>query len=63
MTIANLDLIQVYTEGIKAWFADEENGWVSASVISKEQDTQTVKIVFQDDNNPDKVKKKKNSKT
>ncbi|GAA5810824.1 hypothetical protein MFLAVUS_004251 [Mucor flavus] len=54
MTIANLDLIQVYTEGIKAWFADEENGWVSASVISKEQDAQTVKIVFQDDNNPDK---------
>ncbi|KAI9358524.1 P-loop containing nucleoside triphosphate hydrolase protein [Pilaira anomala] len=50
----NLDLIQVYTEGIKAWFADEENGWVSASVVSKQQDAQKVKIVFQDDENADK---------
>lgn len=55
MTIANLELIQVYSEGIKAWFADEELGWVSASVISKEQDTKTVKILFQDDENAEKV--------
>ncbi|KAI7880816.1 P-loop containing nucleoside triphosphate hydrolase protein [Mucor mucedo] len=55
MTIVNLDLIQVYSEGIKAWFADEELGWVSASVISKEQDTKTVKILFQDDENTEKV--------
>lgn len=55
MTIVNLDLIQVYSEGIKAWFADEELGWVSASVISKEQDTKTVKILFQDDINAERV--------
>lgn len=55
MTVVNLDLVQVYTEGIKAWFADEELGWVSASVTSKEQDTKTVKILFQDDDNAERV--------
>ncbi|KAI8059029.1 P-loop containing nucleoside triphosphate hydrolase protein [Gilbertella persicaria] len=49
MTKANLDLVEVYTQGIKAWFADEENGWVSASVISKQQDDKSVKISFLDD--------------
>ncbi|CAO3620047.1 unnamed protein product [Mucor hiemalis] len=49
MTAANLNLIEVYTKDIKAWFTDEEQGWVSASVLSKEQDDKSVKITFQDD--------------
>lgn len=55
MTAANLDLIEVYTKDIKAWFTDEEQGWVSASVLSKEQDDKSVKITFQDDQDAEKV--------
>jgi hypothetical protein len=51
----NLDLIEVYSKGIKAWFSDEELGWVSASVVSNEASDKSVKIVFQDDTNPEKV--------
>ncbi|OBZ88922.1 Myosin-2 [Choanephora cucurbitarum] len=54
MTQANLDLVEVYTQGIKAWFTDEENGWVSASVISKQQDDKSVTITFQDDMDAEK---------
>lgn len=55
MAGSNLDLIEVYSQGIKAWFSDEELGWVSASVLTKEQDAKTVKITFQDDLDSEKV--------
>jgi myosin heavy subunit len=56
MTVtANLDMIEVYSKDIKAWFPDEEKGWVSASVISKVQDNKSVKITFQDDDDAEKV--------
>ncbi|CEP14736.1 hypothetical protein [Parasitella parasitica] len=54
MTGSNLELIEVYSAGIKAWFPDEELGWVSASVISKETNSKSVKILFQDDINAEK---------
>lgn len=57
MTAANLEMIEVYTKDIKAWFADEELGWVSASVLTKEKDDKSVKIIFQDDNDSEKVRK------
>ncbi|KAI8979420.1 hypothetical protein BDF20DRAFT_504130 [Mycotypha africana] len=50
----NVELLEIYSEGIKAWFPDEELGWVSASVKSKEQTNDSVKIVFQDDSNSEK---------
>jgi hypothetical protein len=55
MTAANLEMIEVYTKDIKAWFTDEELGWVSASVVLKEHNEKSVKIVFQDDNDYEKV--------
>ncbi|CEP06860.1 hypothetical protein [Parasitella parasitica] len=42
--------VQVYTKGTKAWFEDEDEAWVSASVLTKEESGTGVKIVFQDDN-------------
>ncbi|CEP17067.1 hypothetical protein [Parasitella parasitica] len=42
--------IQIYTKGIKAWFPDKEEGWVSASCVSKQVDNDTVTITFEDDN-------------
>lgn len=55
MTGSNLELIEVYSEGIKAWFPDEELGWVSASVVSKQVDAKSAKISFQDDMDAEKV--------
>ncbi|RCI05232.1 Myosin type-2 heavy chain 1 [Rhizopus stolonifer] len=41
--------VQVYTKGTKAWFVDDDEAWVSASVISREETPTGVKIIFQDD--------------
>ncbi|KAI9245964.1 P-loop containing nucleoside triphosphate hydrolase protein [Sporodiniella umbellata] len=49
MSTSNPDLVQVYTKGVKAWFPDDTLGWVSATVESKEEETDTIKIIFQDD--------------
>ncbi|KAG0793223.1 hypothetical protein G6F57_003949 [Rhizopus arrhizus] len=54
MSSANLDLVQVYTKGVKAWFPDNVLGWTSATVISREEEADTIKIVFQDDNDSEK---------
>ncbi|KAG1252686.1 hypothetical protein G6F68_011676 [Rhizopus microsporus] len=54
MSSANLDLVQVYTKGIKAWFPDNILGWTSATVISREEEADKIKIVFQDDNDSEK---------
>ncbi|KAI8881146.1 hypothetical protein K501DRAFT_334936 [Backusella circina FSU 941] len=53
--MTGVDMIEVYTPGIKAWFPDEDLAWVSTSVIEKEQDSNQVRITFQDDVHQDKV--------
>lgn len=47
--------VQVYTKGTKAWFEDEDEAWVSASVLSKEESGTGVKIIFQDDKDEGRV--------
>ncbi|KAI8330711.1 P-loop containing nucleoside triphosphate hydrolase protein [Chlamydoabsidia padenii] len=49
-----LQAIEVYTKGTKAWFEDENDAWVSAQVISKEVTDTDVKIVFQNDEQPER---------
>lgn len=56
MTSSNLDLVQVYTKGVKAWFPDDTLGWTSATVVSKEEQAEFIKIIFQDDNDSEKVR-------
>ncbi|KAI8145900.1 P-loop containing nucleoside triphosphate hydrolase protein [Fennellomyces sp. T-0311] len=41
--------LDIYTVGIKAWFTDDEEGWVSASLVSKDVNDSHVKIVFAND--------------
>ncbi|EIE80995.1 hypothetical protein G6F46_000788 [Rhizopus delemar] len=45
----NQDFIQVYTKGVKAWFPDKEEGWVSASCISNTVEGDKVSLKFIDD--------------
>jgi hypothetical protein len=47
--------LQVYTKGTKAWFEDEDEAWVSATVISKEETDTGVKILFEDDKDSGRV--------
>lgn len=49
-TPSALQALEVYTKGTKAWFADEKEAWVSASIVSKEVNGDNIKIVFVDDN-------------
>ncbi|KAI7877860.1 hypothetical protein K492DRAFT_231486 [Lichtheimia hyalospora FSU 10163] len=44
-----MQALEVYTKGTKAWFEDDKEAWVSASVKSKEMTDINVRIVFQDD--------------
>ena len=48
--------VQVYTKGTKAWFVDDDEAWVSTTVISKEETDTGVKIIFQDDKDEGRVK-------
>ncbi|ORX62287.1 hypothetical protein DM01DRAFT_1331734 [Hesseltinella vesiculosa] len=41
--------LDVYQEGIQAWFTDDAQGWVSASLVTKSVDDTSVSLVFQDD--------------
>ena len=50
--------VQVYSKDTKAWFEDEDEAWVSASVISKEESATGVKILFQDDKDDGRVRRK-----
>ena len=50
--------VEVYTKGVKAWIRDEvdnEEAWVSATVLSKEVTDTGVKIVFQNDEDESRV--------
>ncbi|KAI9017941.1 P-loop containing nucleoside triphosphate hydrolase protein [Phycomyces nitens] len=44
-----LQAVEVYTKGTRAWFEDDRDGWVSASVVSNQVDATKVKIVFEND--------------
>ncbi|KAI7907846.1 P-loop containing nucleoside triphosphate hydrolase protein [Cokeromyces recurvatus] len=55
MTASNLELLQVYSKGLVVWLPDEEQGWISATVISIENDNTIIKMSLQDDMNPEKV--------
>ena len=46
--------LEVFTNGTKAWFTDEKEGWVSATLTSKSVDGDKIKLLFRDDND-DKV--------
>lgn len=48
--------IQVFTKGTKAWFEDEDEAWVSAFVISKEETELGVKITFQNEKEEGRVR-------
>jgi myosin-5 len=50
-----IQAVEVYTKGIKAWFPDKKEGWVSASCISNNTENDKVTIVFEDDNDKEKV--------
>ncbi|KAI8376428.1 P-loop containing nucleoside triphosphate hydrolase protein [Radiomyces spectabilis] len=41
--------LEVYTKGTEAWFPDDQEGWVSAAVVSNNVDDTHVKIVFQNE--------------
>jgi myosin V len=45
----------VFTPGTRAWFTDEQEAWVSASVKAKTTSDGRIKITFQDDNDSSKV--------
>jgi myosin-5 len=47
--------LDVYTPGTRAWFTDEQEAWVSASVTAKTMSDGRIKITFQDDNDSSKV--------
>ncbi|KAG0164781.1 Myosin type-2 heavy chain 1 [Apophysomyces sp. BC1034] len=42
--------IEVYTKGTKAWFADEEEAWVSATCVSRTITNNKARLVFQSEN-------------
>lgn len=46
-----LQAVEVYTNGTKAWFTDEEQAWVSATCTMNEITDDSVKLVFQGDAN------------
>ncbi|CEG77750.1 Putative Myosin ATPase [Rhizopus microsporus] len=43
------DFIEVYTKGIKAWFPDKEEGWVSATCVSNTVEGDKITLKFIDD--------------
>ncbi|CAO3694231.1 unnamed protein product [Umbelopsis ramanniana] len=46
--------LDVYTPGTRAWFTDEQEAWVSASVTAKTTSDGRIKITFQDDTDSSK---------
>jgi myosin-5 len=49
--------LQVYIKGTKAWFIDDEEAWVSASFVSKEETPTRVKMTFVNDADEGRVRK------
>lgn len=48
--------LAIYSKGTKAWFTDEQEGWVSASVNTIETTDTHVKITFINDTDETKVR-------
>lgn len=46
-------LVQVYTQGTKAWFEDDREAWVSTTCTSSQITDTKVRIVFLSDNEDD----------
>ncbi|KAL1930542.1 hypothetical protein VTP01DRAFT_10704 [Rhizomucor pusillus] len=44
-----MKVLEVYTKGTRAWFEDDQEAWVSASLVTKEITDTNVKLVFQND--------------
>ncbi|KAF7725836.1 Myosin type-2 heavy chain 1 [Apophysomyces ossiformis] len=49
MTPSASQTIEVYTKGTKAWFADDEEAWISATCISRTITDNKARLVFQGD--------------
>jgi myosin-5 len=49
--------LQVYIKGTKAWFIDDEEAWVSASFVSKEETPTKVKMTFVNDADEGRVRR------
>ncbi|KAI8390959.1 P-loop containing nucleoside triphosphate hydrolase protein [Radiomyces spectabilis] len=49
-----MQAIDVYNKGTKAWFEDDQHGWVSGTLLSKEVTETSVKMTFQDDDDDSK---------
>jgi myosin-5 len=50
--------LDLYSKDTKVWFADDKEGWVSASCLTK-QVGDKVTLVFQNDEDPTKVRNAK----
>ncbi|KAI7872335.1 P-loop containing nucleoside triphosphate hydrolase protein [Spinellus fusiger] len=46
--------VEIYTKGTKAWFEDKREAWVSATCLSNTVNDQSVRLVFQSDNEDEK---------
>jgi myosin-5 len=46
--------LDLYSKGTKVWFADDKEGWISASCLTKQIDD-NVTLVFQNDEDNTKV--------
>lgn len=51
-----MKVLEVYTKGTRAWFEDDQEAWVSASLVTKEITDTNVKLVFQNDEDEERVK-------
>lgn len=40
------EALEIYTKGTRAWFKDEEEGYVTAILVTKSIDDKTVKMTF-----------------
>lgn len=47
--------LAVYTKGTKAWFPDEQEGWVSATLQTSDVNDTNVKFVFVNDDDANRV--------
>lgn len=47
--------LAVYTKGTKAWFPDEQEGWVSATLQTSDVNDTNVKLVFVNDDDANRV--------
>ena len=49
------DKLEIFTKGTRAWFKDEEEGYITATLVTKEVNDKNVKLVFKIDSNGKEV--------